>query len=290
MFEDQIVLKLKEVFARNDVAVEGRLLGGMSNYTYLVLVGQERYTFRLLGDYAEYFVNRLHEKKHIELFEKMGITNKMIYFEEETGIKIAKYIEGKSLNFMQEYPYEKVAKVLKKIHNSGVSSFVDYDPFGRLSTYEGYIKRLGFVHPETYVDLKKEFFQYKSYLENQQKVLTHGDSQPSNFILTDEEMVCVDFEFSGNNDLVHDIACFGNIDFKHAKDLLEVYYKEKLTVDHKKRLVLWRMFQCFQWYNVAMFKDMQGMSAKLHIDFSKVAQNYLNKIEVLFNELALVTK
>lgn len=290
MFEDQIVLKLKEVFQRDDVAVEGRLLGGMSNYTYLVLVGEERYTFRLLGDYAEYFVNRLDEKKHIDLFEKMGITNKTIYFEEETGIKIAKYIEGKSLNFMQEYPYEKVANVLKKIHTSGIASHVEYDPFGRLTTYEGYIKRLGFVHPEEYLALKEEFFTHKSYLENQPKVLTHGDSQPSNFILTEDEMVCVDFEFSGNNDILYDIACFGNIDFSHAKDLLKVYFKNELSIDHIKRLVLWRMFQCFQWYNVAMFKDMQGMSVKLHIDFNKVAQNYLNKIKILFTELEAVGK
>ena len=289
MYEDQIVEKLKEVFQTENVAVKGRLLGGMSNYTYVVLVNEERYTFRMLGDYADYFINRADELAHLTLFEKIGITNQTIYFEEETGIKIAKYIPGKSLNLVQEYPLEQISNALKQIHQSKYMSTKDYDPFQRLAIYEGYIKELGFSHPESYERLKETFFQNRVYLEQQDKVLTHGDSQPSNFIQTENGIVVVDFEFSGNNDLIYDIACFGNLDFTHAKALFNVYYGEEVDLDKQKRLILWRMFQCFQWYNVAIFKEMKGMSQKLHIDFAKVAQNYLHKITLLFEELKALT-
>ena len=54
--------------------------------------------------------------------------------------------------------------------------------------------------------------------------------------------------------------------------------------DKEIRLYLWRIFQCFQWYNVAVFKDMYGLSEKLKIDFKAVANKYLQNIENLMNE------
>ena len=119
--------------------------------------------------------------------------------------------------------------------------------------------------------------KFKEYLESQEKVLTHGDSQPSNFIVLDNgELITVDFEFSGNNDPVYDIACFANIKLEDGLDLLNVYY-EKVDNDKLKRFYLWKTYQCLQWYLVASFKEKMGMSESLSIDFKKIADNYLDQ-------------
>ena len=94
----------------------------------------------------------------------------------------------------------------------------------------------------------------------------------------------VDFEFCANNDPIYDIACFSNKRYEDGLKLLKVYYQE-VTDEHKLRFHLWRAFQCFQWYNVATFKDMVGMSKTLHIDFGKVAEHYLEMIIFLLNKV-----
>lgn len=285
MFEKLITDVMTEEMQTKEVKVVNRLMGGMSNYTYVVQGDDKLYTFRVPGEFAEFFVDRKIEKENIKLFEQLGITNKTLYLNTEDGIKIANYIEGIPLNQVDDYPYDKIVAKLKAIHQSNLKAVNDYDPFNRLKTYEQYLTDVNYIHPKKYQQLKNEFLKYQDYLESQEKVLCHGDSQPSNFVLTDNDCLVVDFEFAGNIDLIYDIACFGNIDFKSAKNLLSHYYKENLNNDKMKRLYLWRTFQCLQWFNVAIFKELHGLSEKLHIDFLKVADNYLQKTQFLLNEL-----
>ena len=92
-----IIEKCIEVFKvkKEDIIVEKRLMGGMSNFTYIIEIGSKRYTFRIPGKNADKFVDRTVEKHNIDLVEDLGLNNKTVYFDIETGYKIAEYIEGK---------------------------------------------------------------------------------------------------------------------------------------------------------------------------------------------------
>ena len=69
-----------------------------------------------------------------------------------------------------------------------------------------------------------------------------------------------------------------------GENLLKEYYKEKLDNDKWKRFYLWRGYQAAQWFNVAMFKHLKGMSETLHIPFEDVAFNYLQLFEQMINK------
>lgn len=61
---------------------------------------------------------------------------------------------------------------------------------------------------------------------------------------------------------------------------------ELMIEDHLERAgALWRIFQCLQWHNVALYKDGIGLSEELKIDFNFFAKQYLIKIEGLFEGL-----
>lgn len=284
-FEQMVEFTSNEILDKKDSTIEKRLLGGMSNYTYVVSSNDDYYTIRFPGEYAENFVEREKEARNIKLMEHLGVTNKTIYLDIASGIKMARYIDGTPLSELKSYPYEKVSEVLKKIHTSKEISLYDYNPFERLENYEKLNKDLNFTFPEEYKSLKEEFFIHKEYLEKQEKVLCHGDSQPSNFILGDDgSLYTVDFEFTSNNDPIYDIACFANLKLEDGLKLLSVYYKD-LDKDKILRFYLWRCFQCFQWFNVATFKELVGMSISLNIDFKKVALKYLENIKFLLKEI-----
>jgi thiamine kinase-like enzyme len=284
MNETEARQRLETIFPNKDIQIKYRLLGGMSNYTFVVIIDNELFTYRKPGEYAEYFVDRDMERKNISIMEQLKITNETVYFDVKSGEKIAKYVDGISLHQALEYPLEKVVALLKKIHNSTIRAENDYEPFKRLAKYERHVEKLGFYPPIAYLEIKKKFLDYKPYLCTQNRVLCHGDSQPSNFILSKEEVRAVDFEFCGNNDPIYDIACFANINLDDGLKLLNTYFSD-VTPDHLKRFYLWRTFQCFQWYNVATFKELMGMSTTLKIDFNRVAENYLNKIYILLDKV-----
>ena len=276
---EQEIIKLASAILKKDVQIVERLMGGMSNYTYIIESEGKKYTFRKPGDKAENFVSRQIERKNIALVESLGITNHTVYLNEENGLKIAEYVSGKVLSSMPRQPHlEAVAKTLKKIHQSGIIAENDYNHLERLAQYESYNHTIS----TRYLELKQTWLEWFELYKNLPKVFCHGDAQPSNFIITNKnEALVVDFEFSGNNDPYYDIAQFGNIDFYDALALLDVYCNHKATQEDKKRVIFYRMFLTLQWHQVATFKHEIGLSEKLHIPFDKVAIAYLDKAEAL---------
>lgn len=269
------VLEVAQNVLGTECKIVKRLLGGMSNYTYVVSYNDKLYTVRIPGENSEKFSNREEEKIGIDIFESLSLTTKTIYFDKTTGIKVSEYVDGDVLNTLDNIDYQEVSNLLHKVHNSNIQCDVDYDAFNRLNYYESHLDGNERFINNHYLEIKNKLFSYQEYLEKQPKVFCHNDCQPSNFILTKNELKIVDFEFVGNNDYLYDIACFGNNDFEEALKLLKVYEKN-INDNIYKRLNLWRAFQCLQWYLVASFKDITGMSEKLKIDFKAVGEMYLD--------------
>lgn len=290
MNNEKIIIEVcTEVFnvKDNEIKVIRRLMGGMSNYTYVIKVKSKLYTFRIPGKKAEKFVDRIIEAHHIGLIEKLNLNNNTIYLDIVTGYKIAEYIEGTPLHELNPLDYLKEAsEVLHKIHDSGLKSNYDYNPLGRLSLYENHTTDYGYVHSNRYIELKQKFLSYKDkYMDDSKLVLTHGDSQISNFVITADDVKLMDWEFTGNNDPYYDIACFGNNDFAHALALLPVYLGKEPTTEDYNRLYFFRAFQTLQWHNVALYKEFIGLSKDLGVDFMFISNLYLDKAEKFLNSI-----
>jgi len=264
------------------VQVHNRLMGGMSNYTYVMKIKARHYTFRIPGKNAEKFVDRKVEKHNIELIKDLHLNNKTLYLDLDKGYKIAEYIEGQPLSELDPLDYLLDASItLHMIHESGLKSDYDYDPLGRLRLYEEHTYEFDHVHSDRYYALKDRFMALTDrYMDPEQLTLCHGDSQVSNFVITPEnEMKLMDWEFAGNNDPFYDIACFGNSNFDHALALLPVYLGREATVEEYNKLYFFRAFQCLQWHNVALYKEFIGLSIELGVDFMFVSNLYLDKAE-----------
>lgn len=262
--------------------IEYRLLGGMSNIMVVVSdINNYKYTVRVVGKGAEHFVSREEELYHINLFENLGVTNKTVFFDIKSGVKIGNYIKGEILSNIDPNKHLKEVSDLLKIVHAGPKSKYDYNYFKRLEKYENINDNL----PDKYYQLKTEIINYYNKIyKNIKETFTHGDSQPSNFVISDKTYL-VDFEFSGNNDPFYDIACYGNKDFNSALKLLEVYLEKKPSNTDLHRLYYNRACQTLQWFLVASYKDKIGLSEDLKIPFDKVSENYLNLTINLLKEM-----
>ena len=161
MTNEQIIKEVtSQVFniKPEEVTVVERLMGGMSNYTYVIDINSKKYTFRIPGKNAEKFVDRVNEQKNINLVNTLELNNNTIFLDVESGYKIAEYIEGKPLSELNPLDYlNKAADVLHKIHESGLKAVKDYDPKGRLALYESHLAEYDYKHTERYLTLKKSW-------------------------------------------------------------------------------------------------------------------------------------
>lgn len=270
----------------SSVRIDHRLMGGMSNFTYVVEVNGVKYTFRIPGKNAEVFVDRQEEKENIAIIDALKMNNETVYIDVEKGYKIAKFVEGTSLSEVgnPEAYLDEVAVVLHKLHDSGLKAVDDYRPYDRLEAYEKLVSDQGEHHSEKYFELKAEFLGYRSFLDQFPLVICHNDSQISNMVVEADQTYLLDWEFTGNNDPMYDVACVGNKDFDLALAFLPVYLGREPKASELKRLYLWRAFQCLQWHNVALYKDLIGLSQDLHLDFNMIAGMYSMKAEQFLTE------
>jgi thiamine kinase-like enzyme len=270
---------LKKVIG-DDAEVVSELVGGMMNEAYIVKSSKGKFVYYISTAQANEMVDRNLEKETQNIAFELGITSENVYFDLEKGIKINRFIEGSSLNKIEEFDYKKVAELFAKYHSSKKKASVYYDPLGRLDNY----KKEALTHVEKFDENFYELWEIvqknREFLLSQPRTLAHNDAQRSNIVKsTDDKYYFIDFEFAANNDSIYDIGTFGNGDALEGKRLLEEYEKIVPVKDGLKRYALWRIDISLQWYLVALIKHYRG-EGKIHgIDFLAVGKHFLNVAE-----------
>ena len=282
----------EEIYARmligqllksDDVTIIERLKGGMSHLTYKIMSDGIYYVARIVGKNGNMFINRRDELEALKSLKNMNITNDTIYFNLETGHKIATYIEGTVFTDLDyKTVINKIVDSLKLIHSSKLLSH-DFIYLERLSEIE---KELSLISTE-YLSCKQKWTKLlKEKYENDEKVFCHNDAQRSNLVLSNDKVYILDFEFVGNNSIYYDLASFGNVDFEDALNLGKAYLG-KLDDEDIKHIKFYRVFQCLMWHLVATYKEEIGLSRILELDFNKLADNYLKFSAKLLSEICL---
>lgn len=274
-----LAFKVKE----EEVVVKYRLLGGMSHLTYVIEINNTLYTYRVIGKDGNLFVGRETEFENLKRIEELNINNETVYFDVKTGEKAAKFVEGTVLSTIDYHPYLiDVADTLKKLHHSDISPESDYGLIERLNLYETYTNN----RSELYLDLKEKWMNiYLNERLHMPKVFCHNDAQRSNIVIAKDQIYLLDWEYAGLNEFYYDIASFGNVKFEDALELLDVYLEKKATKKEQDMVRFYRMFQALQWHQVALRKEMVGLSEVLHFDFKALSIKYLNLAETLYKEI-----
>lgn len=279
----QLIANILQTKPEN-IEIVKRLEGGRSNIMYVFSFNHKKYTFRIPGTKSEKFVDRVEEENNLKIASKYQLVPKVVYLDIQTGYKISEYIEGNDLLQIDYHPYlDEIVATLKKVHSLQVVTNA-YDPLKRLTQYEDYLKEFHYEFPEKYITLKSQFLKLHEEFKDEPLCFCHGDAQRANWVYGDH-LYLLDYEFSGMNDPYYDIACFGNDCIDDAGVLLEHYLGRKPTHQEMKHLYLWRIYQGFQWFNVAMYKEKIGLSKELNIDFLQTAFYFLGMAEELLSKV-----
>ena len=260
-----------------DVKIVERLKGGVSHYTYHVMVNDKTYTYRKIGEGGNLFVDRKTEYQMIQKVTPLHINSDVIVFDVESGEKISNYIEGTPLTLLEYKDHlDAVVETLKKLHQSDIEGVVDYGLINRLSLYESYTNQ----RTPMYQSLKSFWIEkYQKEYEHNKKVFCHNDAQRSNIVIGQDRLYLLDWEYAGLNEFYYDIASFGNVDFNDALILLDHYLGRKATLEEQNHVRFYRMFQTLQWHQVALYKHNIGLGEKIQVDFMALALKYLHIAE-----------
>lgn len=283
MMHQHVLDYLSNKVFNKDIEKLERLYGGMSNYNYLVTIDNKKYIFRIPLESSNIIINRKYENLNLEKLINKDYLLKTVYFDDHFGYKISEYVDGTSLKYVDEdkIPYDLVTNILKDLHNN-VKFDNTNNPFDELLDLE----KLAENNNKDYFKIKETLQNLKiNLLDKENYCACHCDCLPDNFVLDkDNNLYLLDWEFSENNDPIYDIACFGENDFNQALKLFDFYYPNP-SINERQRLYYWRIYQNLKWFNLALYKHINGLSTEFKFDFKNISNYFIEASQEMLLEL-----
>lgn len=264
---------VKEVLSKSmDIDIEDiktvAPIGGMTNKNYKVTTNEDIYIARIPGNGTEGMIDRHNEMINSVLASKVGIDAEIVFFNEVSGIKIAKYIEGaETINAAMAKNKEnltKIARILKKLHSSTIDMKNHFNVFDEIIHYEELLEKVNGSYYENYEEIRKEVFLIEDILKENGAYLTpcHIDTVPENFIKDKwGKIYLIDWEYSGLNDPMWDlVAHFIECEFTEEEEelFLKTYFDDDVREENKIKILCHKICQDFLWSIWTCIKEAQG--------------------------------
>lgn len=219
---------------------------------------------RIPGEGTDKMINRSQEYAVYEQLNGKNITDPVIYMCPENGYKITEYIEGtRTCDSSNDADVKKCMNYLKKFHELNLSVEHEFDLFGQIEYYEGLWQGASSVYRD-YKTTKEHVYWLKKYIDRQPKqwALTHIDAVCDNFLMKDDQIYLIDWEYAGMQDVHVDIAMFA-IYAMYNKDqvdkLIDAYFEGQVEEAIRIKIYCYIAICGLLWSNWCEYKRICGV-------------------------------
>lgn len=265
------------------------LKAGMTNKSFLFSVSGKQYICRIPGPGTELLINRRQEAEVYNAVKALGITENVIYFNGDNGYKISEYYEGARNSDAKNWKdVSQCMKLLRQVHQAGLSVGHDFDIRERIHFYEGLCMTHGGIPFEDYDLVKEHMTELMDHLDsmNRPRTLAHVDSVADNFLfLTDKTLRLIDWEYSGMCDPLIDVAMcaiYSYYNEEQADHLAELYLERNPERDEWVVVYSYMALGGFLWSLWAVYKSHIGEEfGEYTLIMYRYAKRYFQRIQEL---------
>lgn len=263
---DSRVLRLvAETFAVKPEAVKDIqvLKKGMTNRSFRFRCKGRPYIMRIPGEGTGQMINREQEYQVYRAIQNAQICDDVFYMNPENGYKITKFLEEVHNCDPEDFSEVKACmQFLRRFHEKKFKVEHTFDLFGQIEFYESL-----WATPSVYRDYeetKKHVLSLKAYIDSQEKDwgLTHIDAVPDNFLLSQEGIRLIDWEYAGMQDPHLDIAMFAVYSMytrEQVERLIDCYFPEGAGRPVRKKIYCYIAAAGLLWSNWCEYKRQLGV-------------------------------
>ena len=241
-------------------------LVGMTNRVWKVATGGGVFCLRLPGSGAAALIDRSIEERNARLAAEAGVAPEVLYFGND-GVMLTRFVAGTPLLPGElargEGAIDRVAAALRRLHESGVEFAGKFQAFATIESYKSILERHGRKLSKQERDAVQEVRAIEEALVAHPSTLNpcHCDPTGRNLIDTGERVWLVDWEYSGMNDPMWDLAYFSiESRFEEGGDvqLLNAYFGRRLRRAEVARVMALKPVAEVQAALWALIQDVEG--------------------------------
>lgn len=251
--------------ARADICGIAPIKQGLTNLSFRFEVNGEKYVYRHPGAGTEEIIDRRSEAFSQEVAKRLGLDDTYVHEDPEEGWKISRFIENcTTLDYRNPAHVKQAMAMARTLHGCSVESDFSFD---LLENALKMIDALSAEHRTTFADFDT-LFAMAAELDALAKAhgaricLCHNDFYDPNFLVSEDGMQLIDWEYSGMADYASDlgvfICCCGDYTYDDAVCVLEEYFQRPLTDEELPHCISYVSLASFYWFIWALYKDMCG--------------------------------
>lgn len=255
---------------------------GMTNNSYTFVLDDCKYVLRVPDEAANKLINRQKEGAVYSAIANFNISDDVVYFNQDTGIKVSKFVENaRTCNAAELEDVKTCIKFLKSFHNCNLKVPHYFDLFENIEFYEDLYG--GNSIYDDYQEVKKQVYALKSYVKShvEHQCLCHIDPNCDNFLINSKEdgalnLHLIDWEYAAMQDPHVDLAMFciySQYDEIHINWVLDSYFEGNCPQDIKLKIYCYIAICGLLWSNWCEYKECLGVQfghyATAQYDFAK---------------------
>lgn len=260
---------LRDIFPGKDVSkAEIIQIGGMSNKNFRVNFEGKSYVLRVPGNGSDGMVERANEEYNAHLSCRLGVNPAIRYFNAETGIKLADFIENaetlNSATIQRHDNMRKIARIYQTIHNSHIRLKNEFNIFKEIEKYDVLMKNAGSTMYAGWEEVRPRVMALEDHLNMLGVDLKpcHNDALYENFIkATDGTIYLIDWEYSGMNDPMADFAAlFIEAGFEKENEdyILDKYFNGNIPPEVHEKILCYQILWDYLWAQWTVIKEAKG--------------------------------
>ena len=270
------------VFSCNDEDVEELepLQAGLTNIVLSFKLNGGKYVYRHPGLGSEILVDRGRETIMQKVVEDLGVDTTLVAMDVDEGWRIGKYVEHRDFDYHNLNDMVRAIMLLRKLHDGPCRVRWNFDVLKKAEGIKAQIP------PEKYGNFP-EFEQIRDrvYTLNElaktdgiRKCNIHGDARDENFLINDEEIHLIDWEYGGYGDPGFDIGsyvCGGTHSREEVDRILYTYFRRTPTKKQKRHFYAYIAITGFFYLHWTMLKQSKGQAVgPLKDQWYYFAKNY----------------
>lgn len=264
--QSDVIHLISEVLSCDEQEITGimSLKKGMTNRSFQFSCRGKKYIMRIPGEGTDKMINRQHEYAVYMQLRGKGITDPVVYISPENGYKITEYLEGaRTCNSENPEDVNRCMKYLREFHNLNLQVEHTFDLYGQIEYYENLWGEETSAYRD-YAETKANVYWLKHYIDTQSKQtsLTHIDAVYDNFLIKDDQMYLIDWEYAGMQDVHVDIAMFAiyaMYDREQVDELIDFYFAGDVKQSVKLKIYCYIAVCGLLWSNWCEYKRICGV-------------------------------
>ena len=237
---------------------------GMTNRSFLFTCRGKQYIMRIPGEGTDRLIDRRQEAAVYGAIRDLSLCDDVYYIDPANGYKITAFLENARV-CDPENPNDvrRCMAFLRKFHERRLHVGHSFDIFGQIEFYEQLWKGTPSVYAD-YRRTKEQILSLRPYMEAHagEKVLTHIDAVPDNFLLTGDDIRLIDWEYAGEQDPHVDIAMFAIYalyDRAQVDTLIDAYFPEGCPGETRLKIYCYVAACGLLWSNWCEYKRQLGV-------------------------------